>query len=132
MFDGNLEARSRSIVRGINSPPGIPRTRTTSTLKAYSSFELVHRKPQLANPPVRLVPQNLLQQRPIVPKRSVAPAVEPRPHRFSNFPVVGKNRAHVIQFVRGRKQPGVRIGSLQMPDVSLFAFAPRRLGFRVR
>src|SRR5271155_684400 len=81
MFDGSLEARIRSICRGISSPPG-----------ARVGFEFLHRKFQFPNQPVRLAPVKFFPQSPIVPKSALAPAIEPRPDRFSNFPVVGENR----------------------------------------
>ena len=48
MFEGSLEARIKSIERGISSPPG-----TTRTGQLRPSFELPDRKLQLANQPTR-------------------------------------------------------------------------------
>src|SRR5580692_212736 len=128
MFDGSLEARIRSICRGICSPP-----RTIRMGQVRSGFELSDREFQLSNQPVRLA-KKFLQQSPIVPKSPLASAAETVPDGLSNFAVVGKNGAHVVEFVCSRDQPGLRIGILQMSDILFFALPPRwlRIGIRIR
>src|SRR5580693_5359114 len=81
MFDGSLEARIKSIVRDISSP-----SRTATTRFHRAGFAIPHRQFQLSNQSIRLPPKKFLQQSPIIPKRSVAPAIETGPDRFSNFP----------------------------------------------
>src|SRR6202050_5919162 len=119
MFDGSLEARIKSIVRGMSSPP------------ARSGFKFFDRQFQFSNQSVGLAPNKFLQQGPVVPESSIAAAVEPRPERFSDVAVVGKNGAHIVQFVGGGNQPGLRIGCFQMPDVRFFAFPPPRVWIRI-
>src|SRR5580704_7749603 len=141
MFEGSLEARIRSIVRDIASPPGptgkspagrgLARMRSSATSPLRSSFELPNGELKFANQPVRFASKKFLQQRPIVPKSSVAPAREALPHPLPDFPVVASNGAHIIELVRRGDQPGFCIGILQVPDISFLAFAPRRLWFRI-
>src|ERR1700677_2706039 len=90
MFDGNLEARIRSIERGMSSLPELARKRTAKTGLTSRVFQLPDRKFQFSHQPIRFASKKLLQQGPIVPKSSLATAIEPRPDRFSDLPVVGK------------------------------------------
>src|SRR5580704_10754876 len=126
MFEGSLEARIRSICRGISSPP-----RTIRTGQVRSRFEFPDRKFQFSNQPVRFA-KKFLQQSPIVPKSPLASAAETVPDGLSNFAVVGKNGAHVVEFVCSRNQSGLRVGTLEVPDILFFALPPRWLRVRVR
>src|ERR1700687_3449499 len=62
MFDGSFEARIKSIVRALSSPP------RTGPGQTHCVFKLPDRKLQFSNQPVGLVPEKFLQQSPIVPK----------------------------------------------------------------
>src|SRR5580700_11682724 len=118
MFDGSLEARIKSIVRGMSLPPKLARKRIAgngvAARQARRGFQLPNRKFQFSNQPVRSAPKKLLHQRAVVPESSFEPAIEALPDRFPYLAVIGKNGAHIIQFVRGRNQPSFCIGTLQM------------------
>src|SRR5579863_3782920 len=105
MFDGSLEARIRSIVRGISSPPAFRRkvfrrkdfARQGSAARlTRSGLEFLNRKLQFSNQPVRLAPKKFLHQSPVVPKSAIAPALEALPNRFANFAVVGEYGADIV------------------------------------
>src|SRR5216684_3352350 len=110
----------------MGSPP-----RTIRAVLARCCFKLPDREFEFSNQPVWFVLKKFLQQSPIVPKRTLAPACEPLPDYFSDFAIVGKNGAHIVQLVRGGNQPGVRVGIFQMLDVGLFAFPPWWFGICV-
>src|ERR1700678_4053261 len=94
MFDGSLEARIKSIVRGMSSPPDLARNWFAKAAQIRSSFQLHDRKFQFSNEPGRLEPKKFLQQCPVIPESAIAPAVEARPNRFPDLAVVGENGPH--------------------------------------
>src|SRR5713226_1686932 len=110
----------------MGSPPG-----TIRAVPASCCFKLPDRQLEFSNQSARFVPKKFLQQSPIVPKRTLAPTCESGPDSFSDFAIVGKDGAHIVQLVRDRNQSGVLVGNFQMLDVSFFAFPPRRLGICV-
>src|ERR1700680_4799505 len=85
MFDRSLEARIKSIVRGMSLPPELARKRlarkrfarkrlagkrivangTGKTSRAHRGFQFPHCKFQFSNQPVRLAPKKLLPETPV-------------------------------------------------------------------
>ena len=53
------------------------------------------------------------------------------PDSIANFAISSDDRADVVQFVGGRNQASVGIGSSQMRDVVFLAFPPGRFGIKI-
>src|SRR5580700_8371606 len=91
-------------------------------------FQFENNSLQLIHDAVGFLSLEFVYQGAVVPQRALAFSLKPFPDLFSEFTIVGENRAGVVQLVGRRYQPRVRVGSAEMLEVRLFALAPRRLG----
>ncbi len=95
-------------------------------------FQFVQSEFVLANNSVPFAPPKFVSQSPIVPKSAVASTVEACPNGFPDLAIVGENRTNIIQLVGRGNQARAGIRPLQVTQIILLAFAPRRFGIGIR
>src|SRR5260370_42178392 len=105
----------------MGSPPG-----TIRAVPASCCFKLPDRQLEFSNHSARFVPTTFLQQSPIRPKRTLAPTCESGPDSFSDFAIVGKDGAPIVQLFRDRNRSGALVGNFQLMYGRFSAFPPRR------